>query len=168
MAGMTLRAASEPQQIVDRLIPKYHGHLMETKVLCLFRSKHKRKGGRQIWADARKVGGLMAFLADANDPPDETEIDPNDVAFFLIEFAEDLWPAFTDAQKEALCDHELAHLCAEPTEDGGITLKTRSHDLEEFCAVVERHGLWAPDVEVFAHAASKALQRSMFDEDTDE
>ncbi|SDU42295.1 putative metallopeptidase [Jiangella alkaliphila] len=76
------------------------------------------------------------------------------------------WELLNEKQRVALVDHELCHfeVIEDDEVDGGRRLATRGHDLEEFTAVVERHGLWRPEVEAFAGAAIGAqLELSLTD-----
>jgi Putative phage metallopeptidase len=74
--------------------------------------------------------------------------------FFLIELPLDVWNALPADSREALLDHELCHcLVDEDPQTGALKPKLAGHDLEEFVAVVRRHGLWKPDVEAMAKAA---------------
>lgn len=78
----------------------------------------------------------------------------------------------TDAQRRALLDHELQHATLaldsdlEPIEDerGRKQYRLRKHDIEEFSAVVERHGLYKKDLERFAKSIMKSKQGSLFDQ----
>jgi hypothetical protein len=86
---------------------------------------------------------------------------------FVILLRKTFWTdeRVTLAQRRALLDHELCHAArkldqhGQPCEDqrGRHVYRTRKHDLEEFTAVVERHGLWQRDLEMFA----AAIRRSM-------
>lgn len=89
----------------------------------------------------------------------ECAVEP--ASFFVIEIASDMWGTddelgnrfgLSDAQRVALVDHELCHCTV--NEDGVPTLL--HHDVEEFGQVVERHGLWKPDLAWFARQTSGA------------
>jgi putative metallopeptidase len=156
--AVTYRPAPEVEAIAGPLIEAHHQHLTEhgdVRIEYLFRSEATVKGGHVVLGKARKVSGLNAFLAgwdDATDVDDEAgdEVRP----FFVIEIAADQWATLTEAQRTALVDHELCHLNVEPT-DESVKLTLAGHDLEEFGAVVERHGLWKPAVELFAAACQQ-------------
>lgn len=85
---------------------------------------------------------------------------------FVILLQQDFWrmSSVTPEQRRALLDHELCHAAVahdkygEPKYDdrGRKVYRTRKHDIEEFGAIVERHGLWKRDLEQFA----AALRRS--------
>lgn len=86
--------------------------------------------------------------------------------FFVITIWQGAWNfALDERQKKALTDHELCHLMAEEAMDkqGNETLKLSllPHDLEEFNAVVRRHGMWLDDVEKLVKAAQDGAQLSL-------
>jgi hypothetical protein len=96
-----------------------------------------------VLGKARKIGGLNAWLSEKTDEP-----------YFVIEVAYDLWLGMTTAQKRALVDHELSHCRIKYSKTTGEpSLYIAPHDLEEFNAIVERHGLWRDDVQKFLDAA---------------
>jgi hypothetical protein len=100
---------------------------------------------------ARKISSLAAYLA--GDPDEETT-----PPFYVITIWDKGRKELTAAQQQALVDHELMH-CEPQLDDGGNwKLVIRGHDLEEFNAIVERHGLWQPDVEAMAKAMEDAIQ----------
>lgn len=158
------RPASEAQRIAEDLISKYYPEIEESEVEIryIFRDECGKKGGREILGTCSKVSGRAAFLAQ-NGKPSEDYIPPKELAFYVLEFAEDLWKGLTPEQRIALVDHELAHILIEPpeNEDDGWTLKTISHDVEEFAAVIQRHGLWKPDLQWFADQTRAAMQLSL-------
>jgi len=88
----------------------------------------------------------------------DRELQACDVVILLSKFWwQDL--AVSAAQRAALLDHELCHVTVklddrthEPTYDerGRKVYRTRKHDLEEFEAVVARHGCYKRDLESFA------------------
>jgi hypothetical protein len=86
------------------------------------------RGGREVWGTARVLTGLARHLADD--------------AEAVVTIEHDVWRALTGEQQRALVDHELCHL----TETDGGALSTEAHDVEEFAAVIQRHGLWRPDL----------------------
>jgi hypothetical protein len=67
----------------------------------------------------------------------------------------------------ALVDHELSHCWFATVDNDGVTQKfhqdgspwwtIRGHDLEEFCGVVERHGLWSEDLRAMARVIVDSL-----------
>lgn len=151
----TYRPAPSVKTIAEPLIED-HPDLDDIDIRYVFRDTAAKSKGKVLLGKARKVSGLNAFLA-AGYSPDEIPADDADHDFFVIEIAEDEWVTLTEAQRVALVDHELSHCAIEVDDDGNQTLVVRGHDLEEFCSVVARHGLWKPDVRVFAETAVKQL-----------
>lgn len=134
---VTYRRAEEVRDIAEALIPEYHPHLHGETILYVFRSKATERKFKPVLGTARRVSGLNAYLAFQ-------EMGEDAEPFYVIEIAEDIWGRLAEAQRVALVDHELSHIGP----DGMLT-----HDVEEFRAVVERHGLWMPDLHDFAKAA---------------
>jgi hypothetical protein len=143
----TYTTAPEVERIADRLIEEHHKHLVGIPIRYVFRDKAASSRGKLVLGKARKSTGLNATLVHLvrhDEPPDRVD-------FFVIEIALDTWRALTDAQKTALVDHELSHCLTEVPDglDDDVTLVLAGHDMEEFAAVVRRHGLWRSDLETF-------------------
>lgn len=152
--------AAEAAKIAKGVIKDHHRHLTEVRIEYVFRDKHQTSNGREVWAKTRKVAGLHAYLAAESEHIDAEAGEP----FFVIEIAKDIWQILNKEQREALIDHELCKCSAEFNDDGDVALKVRPHDLEEFRAVVERRGLWRPDVTEFLRAAKSADLFDMLDQ----
>lgn len=73
----------------------------------------------------------------------------------MIEINKQAWDPLNKKQKRALIDHELCH-CLWDVEKG---LYMRTHDVEEFSEIIKRHGLWQPDVQLFAEIAVKHVKQ---------
>lgn len=152
---MTVYTAAPAVEAVARVaISRWHRHLEGERIEYVFRDKPAKTKGRPKLGTARKVSGLNAYLAMAI----ESEMVED---FFVIEIAEPAWVAMDDQQRLALVDHELAHCSLD--DDGNLVIV--GHDLEEFNAVVERHGLWKQDVEAFLKAAVASGQLTFDDEE---
>jgi hypothetical protein len=153
--------APEVAGIARRLIGLHHTHLKNIRIDYVFRSESSSDGGKVVWASARKITGLNAFLATESDESFELQGDPDTDQFFCIEVWEDVWDRLKDEQKEALVDHELCHCWAEEAcnaeGDSILKLKILPHDVEEFASVIQRHGLWKDDVKVFVEVGKKAM-----------
>lgn len=137
-----------PDEVYDLMVPiieAHHEHLVDARILLLFRDQAAKKAGKLVAATASKMSGTDNAIADATPP-----------YTFKIIIANDLWTLNTDAWLEALLDHELSH-CGGNSEDGWELL---AHDLEEFSAIVERHGLWKADVKDFCE---RVMQLELFE-----
>lgn len=156
--------APEVDQIVRRLVPLHHGHLAGERIRCVFRSKHAKEGTKAILGKARRISGLNAYLSTDEGADAET--------YFVIEIALDIWRGMSNKEREALVDHELSHCRIKYSKTGEPSLVIAPHDLEEFNAIVERHGLWRRDVKDFLAAAQGQLrlvdEPSVVDEQTED
>jgi predicted metallopeptidase len=145
--GVTYSDAPDVTAIGKDLIETHHNHLLVVRVFFVFRSKAKKHGDQEVWGTARKLSGLVSFLA--------TGITQD---LFLIEIAEDVWEYLDDKTKVALVDHELCHCNVEDDPEKGLILSTRPHDLEEFNEIVVRHGAWRENVRSFIEVGAVQLE----------
>lgn len=140
--------------VLDRLIERYHEHLTNARIAVAWNLTWQPDvDGRCVLGKAKKATDL------------DRELAPYDLVIMLRQE----WyskPEVTDAQREALIDHELEH-CEVMRDDNGepkrdtkdrVVYRIRKHDLEEFSDVVRRHGLWKRDIEDFAAALERAQQ----------
>ena len=73
-----------------------------------------------------------------------------------MEIALDQWNELADTQRKALIDHLLECCTGEEDEDdGGGDMKwsVREPDVQEFSAILRRHGAWNDDLAAFASIA---------------
>jgi predicted metallopeptidase len=143
--------AKDVEAIVEQLVPEHHDHLErpDVTIRCVFRDTVAKSRGRMVLGKARKISGPNAHLVGLV-RRDDLGDDPAD--FFVIEVPAEPWQHMSEAQRVALVDHELSHfyvaLPEDPEEPRKLVMV--SHDLEEFHAVVARHGLWRPDLKALA------------------
>lgn len=93
---------------------------------------------------------------------------------FVILLNREVWEdsEFTKEKKRALVDHELCHAAealdeeGEPKWDerGRRVFRSRKHEIEEFREIVQRHGCYKRDLELFAEALIKKRKTPLFDE----
>ena len=151
-------AGRELYELLHRLVADHHPHLLEASIALAWHDGWSRdQDGRLTLGRARKVSDLDYQLMEYD---------------FVIQLNRDVWAGdiLSDAQKEAIVDHELCHCDlkigddGEPARDelGRIVWRIRKHDIEEFAAVVERHGLWKRDVEQFVRAALRNRREPLF------
>jgi hypothetical protein len=119
-------ASSEVIHIAERLIDKHHPHLRDAKIGFVFQDPAPSSGGRDVLGKAQKVTSLMQVYLNYD---------------FIIVLAEIEFIALSTERRVALIDHQLCHLAKE---DG--MYKLRGHDIEEFHAVIQRHGFWNADL----------------------
>lgn len=151
---MTLyRPAPAVERIANELIPKHHDHLAAVEIRYLFVDPPAKSKGSVVWGKASIVTGREAYLLALHHFSDDTRYvarDGADYAMFVIEIAELIWDHLEDQGRRALVDHELSHCWAGENDKGEFKLSTRGHDVEEFHAVVERHGMWRKEIKDFA------------------
>jgi hypothetical protein len=92
---------------------------------------------------------------------------------FVILLNRDVWndEEFTAEKKRALVDHELCHGAPAVTSEGGAKFdergrqvwRVRKHDIEEFYGIVNRHGCYKRDLELFAEALMKRRKTPLLD-----
>lgn len=140
------RPANVVREMAQPLINAYHRHLEGVRIEYVFSSTTPKKGGKEVWGTARLITNLNAYLAGEEDDGD------GNAPFFVMTISELVWVVLEPAQKQALVDHELAHMFRD--DDG---LKLLPHDLEEFHAVYARHGNWKDDVTVFEKLVEQRL-----------
>lgn len=133
-------APAHVEDMAAKLIEAHHTHLSGAPIVYLFASEARRSKGKVVMAKARLVTGLNAYLSEHGDGS----------PFFVLEIAGPEWKELTEEQQEALVDHELCHFGV--TDEGKYHLI--AHDLEEFVAVVGRHGLWRENLKRMSEAAS--------------
>lgn len=138
------RDAQQPAALGRVLVCSVHRHLRNREIGYLYRQKMERNG-KTVLGKASKVGSKLAYFSSLE---------------FLIEINWTAWAGLTARQRIALVDHELCHLGIEDT-DEGEKLVMIPHDLEEFGGIVQRWGLWQPDVANFAKICQ---QRDLFSE----
>lgn len=135
------RAAPDIAEIAKPIIESHHAHLLHYPVRFVYREPARKRNGAECWGTAEIVSGRFAHfvMTDEEKAMEGQEYGPK---MFWIEICESAWDTLTDAQRKALIDHELCHCILEETEDGDLRMATVTHDIEEFNAIVERHGLW--------------------------
>ncbi|HKQ90868.1 MAG TPA: putative metallopeptidase [Blastocatellia bacterium] len=145
--------APEVKEVARRLIDDFHTHLATVRIEYVFCVEQLKEKGKVVWGRAKKVSGLNAWLADED--RDYGAKSPDD--FFVVEIHRATWLMIDEKSRRALVDHELCHFWVD--ENGNLAIL--GHDLEEFNAVVRRHGLWADDIKFFLEAAGR--QKELFD-----
>lgn len=154
---------SEPYKILDSVRTASHKKISEARIALAWRKELSPD------ADGHLVLGKCVKVSDLN--KEFTEYD------FIILLNEEVWndSEFTIDKKRALVDHELCHAaCAfdennlpKYDERGRRVFRTRKHDIEEFHEVVQRHGCYKHDLEVFAEALLEKRRSPLFNQEKD-
>lgn len=139
----TYQDAPDVEKIAEELIRKHHPRLEPAVIEYVFRDPPATSNGATVQGKARAVTGLNAYLSEHGRP------------FLVIEIAQEPWGYLDDDQRAALVDHELMHCGWDEAEERPLL---RPHDVEEFAAVVARHGLWSRALKSFVEAGQLALK----------
>lgn len=131
-------------QLGERVRMKFHEkRLKGLSIAYLFRDKAAVSRGKVI-------AGMAMRVDDRN-----RALHGHDA---MVEIAKDFYDSVTPAHREALMDHELAHIEIEldaehepkiDADTGRLKVRMRTHDLEEFNEVVERHGAYRERIAAF-------------------
>ena len=128
MAAEFYEASEELETIARKLIQEHHSHLVEARIKYLFRTGNWEVKKRETWGQAKKVGKEVNYLTGYD---------------FIVTIHRDVWEQLDDKEKRALLDHELQH-CSAGTDDAGNKVwYIQGHDVEDFYAIIKRHGLWS-------------------------
>ena len=165
---LPLDGPDDPRPIVRSLVDDHddfaHLRVAKATIMVAFRNFEKIKGQMQILGEMhipKFNGGLSAgafaswMLAKicGGEPPD-----------FLMILEASFWMRATAQEREALVFHELCHAAhkvsreGEPVfdDEGNPVWEIRSHDIEEFNAVVARYGAWSEPVKRFRDTLRRA------------
>lgn len=135
-------------KLLDETVRKHHTHLNQATIGVAWHKALKPDvDGHITLGRCVKVGDMHKEFCEFD---------------FIIVLNKDIWfnDRFDESKKRALMDHELCH--AEVATDkngddvaderGRPVYRIRKHDIEEFTAVIRRHGCYKADLEVFARA----------------
>jgi hypothetical protein len=141
-------------RLLDEIREEHHDSTASARIALAWRKRLKPDvDGHLVLGRCVKASDLQRELVDWD---------------FVILLNQEVWEDsdFTVDKRKALLDHELCH--AERALDKDYQPKvdtrgrpvwcTRKHDIEEFQAIVERHGTYKSDLERFAEALLKRKQ----------
>lgn len=135
-------ARADVDEVIAEAVREWHRDLKRAHIIGLGRPKAQKSKGKLVWASIKKASPLEQVLyGDALD--------------FILVVGLDVWTPLPMPQRRALIDHELSHATWDEGDDEkGIagSWKLVGHDLEEFDAVLKRHGAWKGDVLRFLQA----------------
>jgi hypothetical protein len=132
--------SNEVLHIAQDLIHQYHPILENCNIGFVFRSEATTSGGKTVLASTRKVSDMIKPLLSQ-------ELD------ILVVIAEDEWSNLDFKQRQACIDHQLCHI-TENKNGWGIS----AHDVEEFKEILDRYGLWKPDLFMLRTSFARAIQ----------
>lgn len=145
MAGTSYEHLTEVEEIARELIQGFHKDLVEANIAYLMRdSKTWTVKRKTCWGSAKKLSSETKFLTDDGDTEGYD---------FIITINASVWKGITQDMKKALVDHELCH-CARGDDNkaGEPTWYIDGHTVEDFAAVIRRHGLWSEEIKMIVRA----------------
>lgn len=141
----------QPYQLLRQVRERWHQDLEGAKIALAYRKRLKAdKDGHLMLGKCCRASDLQRELVHWD---------------FVILLNKEVWqdPDFDEKKKVALLDHELCHATRavdkfhlpQTDEYGRSVWRMVKHDIEEFRAVVERHGCYKKDLEKFAESVLK-------------
>jgi len=123
-----------------RLIPHYHPELATARIKYIYVNEGSKRAGKSVLGKVRKVSGALEFLLQQD---------------FIVEVALNTWNDLTEQHRTALVDHLLERCFGEEDEKNGGAMKwsVREPDVQEFSAILQRHGAWTEDLQSFVSIA---------------
>lgn len=154
-----MKPALQPYKILAEVRKEVHQDTLEAKVALAWRRNVKADpDGHLMLGMCVKASDLQRELVNWD---------------FVILLNKDVWDdkEFTEDKKKALIDHEMCHVGdrvdknGEPVTDakGRKMWRIVTHDIEEFHAVVRRHGTYKKDLERFAESLLRKSNPTLFD-----
>jgi len=130
------------ETVAGELIPQFHPELATARFKYVFVDKASQKNGKPVRGKVRRITGILDFLIETD---------------FLMEVALDEWNPMSDSQRKALIDHLLESCTGEEDTANGGEMKwsTREPDVQEFAAILRRHGAWNEDLAAFTVIAKE-------------
>lgn len=150
----------EPYKLLKEVRAMHHGDTQGARVALAWRLRDAKpdKDGHMVLGKCVKSSDLTKEFMDYD---------------FVIVLNKVIWDdqEFDRKKKVALLDHELCHIA--PDYDGKtgehkrdernrLLFRVRKHEIEEFVGVVERHGCYKHDLELFAKTILRNREPSLF------
>lgn len=150
-----IQPGRSPYRFLKKMRTKYHPEIRKAKIALAWRQALKPdRDGHLILGMCHRMSDLSKELAEYD---------------YVILLNKEVWndEKFDKKKKYALMDHELCHAAAvfnksgkqKKDERGRYVWRIRDHDIEEFRDVVDRHGCYKRDLELFAEALLKRKRR---------
>jgi hypothetical protein len=142
----------EAERIAERYIERYHQHLRKTKIAYLYKGEETDKVPEPT-QPGKSITYAKAFMI-----PDKYRLLASEDYVFGIEFTQPIWHRLELPSQEALVDHELCHCRINDLGEPYLA----DHDVEEFQAILRRHGFWRVGLQRFIEAATPLFDQPGF------
>lgn len=137
MGGFFEEADDELLRIAQEVIDEFHPMLRQARFGFVFQDKVPKRKGAKVLAAVSLVSPKIKVYLDFD---------------YLVWVAKDEWDIMGDEDRVALLDHEFCHCCL----NENFEWATRDHDVQEFVAIIERHGLWTGELRRMGDAVVQA------------
>jgi hypothetical protein len=147
------------QELAIDLIDEYHEHLQTARILWLFTSSKRTRGGRLVRGSVVRATPLQRYLSSGLSG--NCSVSAGDD--FIVQIDSESWQQLRATQHLALVDHLLCRMVRnehenQRTGETTYTWGTVAPDIEEFSSVIERHGGWLPPLWVFTEVVRSAAE----------
>jgi hypothetical protein len=150
-ADVTIQRCGRAAAIAQDLIGEHYPSLGEAKLLWLLTSA-------KAPCRPKVLGAVDRYLSRALELEPDEEPDVADGHDLLCLINDDLWTFLdTVGHRIAYVDHMLAHVSRTVSARNDVVWHIDKHPVEEFPAVVGRHGLWTAKLRDLAAAAGHQL-----------
>ena len=138
--------ADDVKRLAARLIQDHHNHLIDARIVYLFRMDDWEKNDIMIGGSAKAVNQEGKFLTNFD---------------FIITINYFLWNMASEAERVALVDHQLTHCNFRENSKGERRWCIIDHDVNEFSSIVSRYGMWDENLRKMEAARQKHHQLTL-------
>lgn len=142
-------------EMMKSIRQRHHRHIRKAKIALAWKKSIKPdRDGHILLGKCRKSSDLQREVSEYD---------------FIILLNKEAWEheEFGRKRQKALLDHELCHAAQAydkkgkrlKNDRGKYVFRVRKHDVEEFSEIVERHGIWKHDLQLFADALFKGRKK---------
>lgn len=133
--------ADDVEFLAKELIQNHHAYLANARIVYLFRAGKWIKGDKIRFGQCKLASEDIRFIAEFD---------------FVITINLDAREVANAQMRLAVVDHELCHCDYTENEQGDRKWCVRDHDVQEFVAIVHRHGLWDTELQKLVIASRDA------------
>jgi hypothetical protein len=145
----TYTPAPEVEALLMQIIRAHHPDIKTARFYCLFRDVPKFSKGKLVFASVKKFPPELTPSAGEHD--------------FLLTVDEKAWSEASPERRAYVLDHEASHCqqskVIESHPETGEAVRCEfnltGHDVEDFAAVIGRHGLQTEELENMAAACQQ-------------
>lgn len=138
------RRMLEADPLVQDLIKKHHRHLERAKIVILGKPKAGKRHGKLVYAVAKRVTEATQTLVK------ETG---GEEIHYEIQVGLDQWDHLDTKTRKIVLDQALCHFTGLDLDKNRWGM--RGPDVEEFNSILERHGAWNVDLQLFCRVAKQ-------------